>query len=344
MRHIPCHGLQALLNFRVMIRSFQLRDFALIHRIGEKGVLLQAEAALIHSSHPVRRAILGKLAGGRIVTFVWKSENRQTTAYAQLSWKEGRPSAHLVCLGTEHRSRADEPEGTIDEESWLELLDELAVEAGRSGAHSLIAEASENGPELPILRRAGYAIYTRQDIWIAQEPVSDEPYTILHPHQSVDDWDVSVLYSNVVPGLIQSVEPNPPQESGSNWILREDDELAAFVHLSEGSAATWLRLLIHPNAHTKPKEIIQAAAGVVPPSSERPMYCCIRRYQSWLQNALERAGFQYWGSQAVMVKNIIRRVENAQRTLEQRLESQAIPGSSSLVQSFSQPNGKHRNH
>ena len=46
------------------------------------------------------------------------------------------------------------------------LLDQAVAEVGQNGIHSLVAEADESGPELPILRRAGFAVYTRQDIWL----------------------------------------------------------------------------------------------------------------------------------------------------------------------------------
>ena len=49
------------------------------------------------------------------------------------------------------------------------LLDQAVSEVGKYGIHSLVAEVDENGPELPILRRAGFAVYTRQDIWVLDD-------------------------------------------------------------------------------------------------------------------------------------------------------------------------------
>lgn len=323
-----------------MIRPFQLRDLALVHRLGEQGVVFQTQAALTSIPHPVRRAVVHMLFGGHYSTFVWKSDGGNASGFAQLSWGNQNSSAHLACLGAESIDGQGDGDCVIDEAVWLPLLDELAVVAGQRGFHNIIAEASENGLELPILRRAGYAVYTRQDIWICDRPSADAPSDLLVRRKAVDDWDITVLYANNIPGLIQSVEPNPPLNSGENWVLREDGELAAFVHILDGTVANWIQLLIHPNAETKPKIIVEGALNLNPPSPEHPTFCCVRRYQSWLLGSLEKAGFRPWGSQAVLVKHIAQPAEKRAPVRQGVLEAQTVPGSSPLIQGFSQPNGR----
>jgi hypothetical protein len=290
-----------------MIRPFNLRDLALVHRLSEQGILLHAEAALTSSPQPLRSA------------------------------------AQIVFLGAEG-GEMDGDGRELDEDVWLSVLDDLVAEVGRRGTHNLVAEVNEIGPELPVLRRSGFAVYTRQDIWVCdQYENTNGQAEILTPRQSVDDWDIQLLYANNVPRLIQLVEPNLPLEYGQSWILREDGELAALIHLHEGRVASWLRLLIHPNANTRPEEIISASLAIKPPTAEHPVYCCVRRYQSWLQSGLEQAGFRHWGSQAVMVKHIAQPIVT-QAAHAGVLEAQPIPSSSTLVQGFSHPtgNGRHK--
>ncbi len=325
-----------------MIRPFQLRDLALVHRLGEGGVVLQAETALTASSHPLRGALLHMLVGGQHSTYIWKSEDGDASAFVQLYWEDENSTARLACLGTDTNRDGDGEHLDLDESVWLNLLDQLVVEAGKRGVHSLIAEASETGDELPILRRAGFAIYARQDIWVSEDASSSEPSCQLIARESVDDWDVHVLYANVVPRLIQSVEPTPPLAGGKNWLLREDGELAAYVHVKGGPVASWMRLFIHPNARTQPEDIIQSAIHQIQPTQQQPLFFCIRRYQSWLQTPLEQAGFGHWGSQAVMVKHVARRVESPGPTLKPVLEPQTVPSSSPLVQRFGDENGNGR--
>lgn len=316
-----------------MIRPFNLRDLALIHRLSERGVMLQTQTALTTIPHPVRQAMVHMLVGGRYTTFVWKSDDHNGVGFAQLNFEADNPNAYLACIGTERIKNESLAEEGVDDAIWLPLLEDLAGEAGRHGVHSLVAEAAEDGPELSVLRQAGYAVYTRQDIWICDQTPTGETSDLLVTRQSVDDWDINVLYSNIVPGLIQSVEPAPPIGKGKNWVLRQDGELVAFIHICPGSVASWMRLLIHPNAHIKPRNIIEEAMRLQSPSPQHPVYCCVRRYQSWIQNPLSKAGFRLWGSQAVLVKHMVLHVEKKVQVTSPALEPQTVPGSSApLIQ------------
>jgi hypothetical protein len=320
-----------------MIRPFQLRDLGLIRRLGERGVVFQTQNALTSVPHPVRYALANMLVGGGS-TYVWRSKQPNASGYAQLNSAEARANAYLANVGLEiHESASEVP----DEDVWLPLLEQLIEVAGRKGVNNLIAEADEDGPQLPLLRRAGFVVYTRQDIWINDQGVGRQSGELLVERQSVDDWDVSVLYSSIVPGMIQSVEPSPPLQSGRNWLLREEGELTAYIHIDSGTVADWMRLFIHPNARTKPTKIIEAALTTQTATVEHPIYCCVRRYQSWLLGALERSGFRPWGSQAVMVKHIVQRVDSPAPGLENVLEPNTVPGSTTFIQGFSQ--GETRN-
>ena len=326
-----------------MIRPFNLRDLALIHRLGERGTILQTQAALTTIPRPVRRALAHMLVGGRYMTYVWKSDQGNAAAFVQFCWGEGDASAYLIGIGVAPSTKVSDQIDANHEESWLKLLDELIKEAGRLEVHNVVAEANEDGPELDILRKAGFVVYTRQDIWIADQDAEGEGSISLQPSRSVDDWDINILYSNSIPGLLHSIEPSPPLSSGQNWVLREKHgELAAYVHITTGTVANWMQLFIHPNANSKPKEIIKAALDIVSPTPELPIYCCVRRYQSWLLGALENAGFRPWGSQAVLVKQIVQPVKHRTPALQDVLQAQTVPGSSPAIQGFSPPNGRNR--
>lgn len=323
-----------------MIRQFNIRDLPLVHRLGEAGRVLEAEASLIDNPHPVRSALLNRIVGRQYYTYVWKAENGSGEAFAQLKCVEECSTARIVYLGTSQDHQDPDKLSSVDEDLWLPLLDDLMKAAGEHGAHNLIAEVSETGPELPVLRKAGFAVYTRQDIWMVGETDNDAEPADLQNYRELDDWDVFVLYSNIVPRLIQSVEPNPPINSGENWVLREGNELTTLIHIKKGTAADWMRLFIHPNADTKPKHIIRTALEYGKPTDERPIYCCVRRYQSWLQGPLQESGFKYWGSQVVMVKHTTKSVKQQATVKQLGLEAQAVSGSSTLIQGFSQSNGK----
>lgn len=300
---------------------------------------MHAESALIHHVNPLRGALLNLFASGEMPTYVWRARRGDGAGFIQLQVKEENHRGHILYLSSTAVSPGS-PSLThpqINEDVWLPLLDQAIVQMGHRGIQSLVAEVSEIGPELPILRRAGFAVYTRQDIWVASDlPPDKEPvsYLELQPHQSLDDWDVHLLYANIVPRLVQLVEPLPPLETGKSWTLREGDELMAFVHLADGDVAGWLRLFVHPNAESRTEEIVQAVLRLKPPRPSHPLFCCVPRYQSWMQRVLPLCGFKFWGSQAVMVKHTVLHMRRPLPELAAVLESHGIPASSPIVQQY----------
>jgi hypothetical protein len=346
-----------------MIRPFTLRDLPLVHRLSEHAVSFHTESSLTHNSHPVRDALVSMVSGD-YPTFVWKSVGRKASGFIQLQVREESPHAHIFFLGatpvyvvnlngretavsatSDADRKNDHATGPIlNENGWLALLDQAVVEVGYRGIQSLVAEVSEVGDELPILRRAGFAVYTRQDIWVLENVSKPTPNhsTLLSQRQSADDWDIQLLYANTVPRLVQMVEPLPPLNSGESWVLREEGELTAFVHIQKGPLASWLRLFIHPHAESRVDEIVSAALQMTKPAVACPVFCCVRRYQSWLQGPLNRAGFSLWGSQAVMVKHTVKQQRKPLIESTAVMEAQGIPASAPMVQPYQRPkkNGK----
>ncbi len=327
-----------------MIRSFNLRDLPLVHRLSEQGVSLHTESALTTNLHPVRGALFS-LVGNDFPTYVWKAKGKGLSGFIQLRLEEEGHHGHILYLSSSFNlsnysnGKDDDANGRLlhppshpEESAWLPLLDQAIVTAGRRGMHSLVAEVNELGDELPILRQAGFAVYTRQDIWVLEETAVKENGKILTPRQPKDDWEIQLLYANIVPRLVQTVEPAPPSyDDGKGWVLREENEITAFVHIQKGSIATWMQLYIHPNAEAQVEEIIQAALQLTPPSPDHPIYCRVRRYQSWVQNGLQRLGFSLWGSQAVMVKHTVHFAPKSTSELRALLDTQGVTPTTPFV-------------
>jgi len=327
-----------------MIRPFTIRDLALVRRLAEQGMSLHAESALADSVNPLRGALLGMFVGGNQPTFVWKSTESDEAGFLQLRLEEARHHAHIVCISPMLKQAASDADSVvpginniINGHVWLPLLDQAVMEAGRQGIQSLVAEVDETGLELPVLRRAGFAVYTRQDIWVREQlpEVTDTPVNLaLTPRRAGDDWDIQLLYANTVPRLVQLAEPIPPLDGGEAWVLRDGDELAAYVHIHMGSVATWLRFFIHPNAESEADNIVTAALQVQSSKINLPIFCCVRRYESWLPSALERNGFRIYSSQAVMVKHTVHHLKKPMPELTAVLEKQGMTASTPIVQRY----------
>lgn len=328
-----------------MMRTFNLRDLGLVRRLSERGVSLYTEPALIDSVQPLRGALLS-IVGGDFPTYVWKAKGG-AAGFIQLLLEKDRHHAHILCLGAtreESTLPSDEHDlsDPINEQVWLPLIEQAVVDVGRRGIHSLVAEVDEVGDELLVLRRAGFAVYTRQDVWLTYADEDSDHTGMLRPCRQTDEWDIQLLYANTVPRLVQLVEPVPPISSGDGWVLREKGELSAFVHLHTGAMATWMHLFIHPNSEAQADEIIAEALQIAPKKQSHVVYCCVRRYQSWLQAPMERAGFTLWGSQAVMVKHTVHHLQSPVPELSAALDAQGVPVSAPIAQRYQTPrNGRH---
>lgn len=330
-----------------MVRPFTLRDLALVRRLSEQGVSLHSESALADDLHPLRGALLNMVVRSDCPTLIWKSENRELAGFIQLLLEENRQHAHILYVSpeigdgssAENGASAGE-DGNINADIWLSLLDQAVAEVGHYGIHSLVAEVDETGPELPILRRAGFAVYTRQDIWLLGEDelaVGQVDATHkLRPRLAKDDWEIQLLYANTVPRLVQLVEPVPSIATGGTWIHRNDNgELAAFVKIHEGSVATWIRFFIHPGAESDAGEILKSALLVKASQLSKPVYLCVRRYEGWLPSVLQEVGFRKWASQAVLVKHTVHYSQREMPKLAVNIENAGIPVSAPYSQYYS---------
>jgi hypothetical protein len=195
------------------------------------------------------------------------------------------------------------------------------------------------------MRRAGFAVYTRQDIWAVRAANYRPPGIAarkLAQRTTADDWDIQLLYANTVPRLVQLVEPVPNGSEGENWVLRNGEELAAFVSIRKGAVATWLRFFIHPDAESEADEIVAAALELTFAREPQLVYCCVRRYESWLPGALARSGFGVLSSQAVMVRHTVHHLPRTMPEAAVALEGQRLPVSSPVARNFQRPerNGK----
>lgn len=342
----------------VMVRPFDLRDLALVRRMGERGVSLHTVSALVENFHPLRGAIISMLIGGEFPTFVWKPDNGESTGFVQLRIPAGATQAYVLYISPRCQPSVERPitmnNSAIDEASlgdpdcgvWLALLDEAVAGVGPRGIHHVIAEVDEHGVELLVLRRAGFAIYTRQDIWAIRaanyKPQMPSNHRLVR-RSSSDEWDIQLLYANTVPRLVQAVELLPVNGEGEGWVLREGGELAAFVNVRRGATATWLRFFIHPEAESEAADIVAAALEVAFVNEPELVYCCVRRYEGWSVSELERSGFDLVGSQAMMVRHIVQHLPRSVPETAVALEGQRVSASSSIVRNFRKASHKNKN-
>ncbi len=287
-----------------MIRELDWRDLALLARVRDRGLCLDAQLAYTRGANALQHALLNPFIPGRsAVTLV--SRNGDLDAIGQCSMRSDRSNARLTFIG---------PEDVLDHDSGVELLESLAYSAGERGAHNLVAEIDEDSPAFEALRRAGFAVYARQRIWELEQttPGSVDPELEVWRLENSRDTDLAQsLYLDIVPGLVRQVEP-PPARDGRNLVHVRDGELLGYLDIQRGARGTWVQPFFHPAAD----DFVALMSSYLSQAfHHRPLFVCVRSYQSWMGGPLERLGFRPAADQAVMVKRMaiaLRRASTAQ--------------------------------
>jgi hypothetical protein len=129
---------------------------------------------------------------------------------------------------------------------------------------------------------------------------------------------VQSVYYQIVPALLQPIEPQPKSPSG--WLCNEGEK--CYVSSVQGVYGIVLSPLIHPEARDV-SEKLASLIGHLPDRRNRPVYLCVRSYQAWLEPVLADLGAKGAERQAVMVKHLAHMVKEGQT-------SQAVPSGVSV--------------
>lgn len=227
-----------------MMRAFDWRDVRLVKTLSEHGLCLDSESALTHGCHPLSDALLAYLMPGSLpATWVWRDHHQ--AAFGQLRHRPNQEQARILYLAP-----------TLDDTlagGWVSLVEQLAAEAGRRGAFTLIAEVDEAGREFSALRAAGFAVYARQSVWKLSRPLAGPAADAgVRPAGTRDAIATSVLYTNIVPRLVQQVEPAPPGAGG--FVLEREGSssliaASAAARRASGSSPIFIR---RPSIYRRP--------------------------------------------------------------------------------------------
>jgi hypothetical protein len=284
------------------VKPFDWRDLPLLHRVRREGLCFHSQMAFTRGPQPLQNALLDSLTPGRseCTIVVRERDNGAPDLIGQVSHPYQARVARLTFVG---------PADALQTEGGTRLLEGLAQAAGRRGAHNLVAEVDEHSPAFESLRIAGFAIYARQRIWQCL------PESLLDPDNENPVWDdehdsdrpaISSLYQNLVPALVQQVEPDPVS-TRKGLVYYEEGELLGYAEIERGSLGVWLHPFIHP-AVQESESLILGLLHAVADDHDRPIFLCVRSYQGWMNAKLGRMCVAQWTDQAVMVKRLAARV------------------------------------
>ncbi len=280
------------------VRPFDWRDLNQLHRYRHRSVFLCSSLLLTRGPLLVPGALLSFLApsSGLITAAVeGDKKNGSPCLYGQTIQLNGAGYANLTFFT---------PEDALESPLLPAMLDYLAVQAGEQGAFRMLADVDERSPVYESLRNASFAVYARQRIWKLQPPsTAGDP--VLQGWRKANDRDglaIRALFNNMVPGLVQQIEPIST-ENPRGMLYYEKGELLAYVELKYGPRGVWANPLVHPDAKDITSRLFDLFRSL-PRQTSRQVYICVRSYQSWLESTLEDLGAESGPRQAVMVKHL----------------------------------------
>jgi hypothetical protein len=190
------------------------------------------------------------------------------------------------------------------------LIEHLAAEAGKWGTFHILAEVDEDADAFPALRQAGFSVYAWQRIWDVSHVTPAETNGCWVKVQLINLPAIQSLYHQIIPPLLQPVEPTPKRAIG----LVCQDGARCYVSVASGLQGIVLTPVIHPEAQDVEKRLASLLSAL-PDRRGRNVYVCVRSYQAWLEPALEDLGAKPSQRQAVMVKHLARTVKDAQAAI-----------------------------
>lgn len=203
---------------------------------------------------------------------------------------------------------------------WARLLEGIAFEAGKRGAHRVNAEVAADHPIFAAFRLGGFAVFSRQ-VLLRREPgpLGDADPSLVRPESERDLIGISTLHTNTVPRLLQQAEPLPAADC-HGYVFERDGHLAGYLAVKQGKMGIVIRPYFHPEVYDSAVGAVMAVLANLAHADEVPVYVYARAYQDWLRGLLERVGFRPWTDQALMVKDTLVRAPRVEVAVLRGLE------------------------
>lgn len=220
----------------------------------------------------------------------------------------------------------------LDPVEICRLLEHLVKSAGDWKAWGVLADLPEDSPLFQGFRKAGFMIWARQNIY--QLNLKDKYYNEAAPKwrlwTSNDINALNALYKEVVPGVVQCIEPVTRKAALGLVAFQPDGRLAAYADLEYGPKGVWAQVTTSPEVRAA--GLLHSLPEAIPELFGRPIYLCVRSYQPWLGGALEEMGNFKTESQVLLVKHLVLRKSLERNAVKNIFENSNMEGSLTITQ------------
>jgi hypothetical protein len=282
------------------VRSLDLLDLPILYRYRSEAASLDTTRALTRGS-PLGAIGLMAYVNPRRHVYSAVCRDNGAVMVGGVIHSHGESYARMLYLA---------PASGLDHPGLPALIENLSVEAGNWGAFHILAELDETSAAFAPLRRAGFVVYAGQRIWDVTALGGKKAGNLWPRAESENLLAVQNLYHQIVPPLLQPIEPMPRRAGG--FIC--GDRGICYATAYRGLNGIVVVPLMHPDA-TDVAAKLQSLILNLPNRAGRPVYVCVRTYQAWLEHVLEDLGARPGPQQAVMVKHLARVVKEPQAVL-----------------------------
>ncbi len=298
------------------IKSFTPIDVALLRRAALNGLFLDI-ADTIEAVHPLESAMLGAvgLTGRGRPTYILRDP--QHSLVAQLRLED--TYAHITLL-------SPTPQPIQPDALWLSLIDHMLYQAGRRGAHLVVAEVPITQHSLTLFRKAHFSVYSRMRLFIRAphtppSPPSAPPELSLRPIEEADTFRLNALYTSLVPHLIQQVAP-PMQGRWHGYAVLLEGRVQGMLALVQGKQSVLAQPYLHPELYDMAPHVLRL---LVQQLTNTTIYVRLHAYQEWLRHSLEQdTGFMERGLYALMARHTVVHKHQPVFSAKSMLENMAL--------------------
>ena len=319
-----------------MARDFDPRYLFLVSRLQQRGIAFNLEESLTESYSPLRAALTGYFTVGELgaLTYVVRAKvgDGHMEGFAQIRERRTCPEADVLFI-------APTLGGDAGVDVWQHLLPYICQRTAARGIERLFARPPEGGEEVHLFSKAGFSVYTREDVFCLTDNSRAEPSlssdVSIRAYRSEDVVAVHQLYTAVTSRLVQQAENVPGQgrlcphevwpvtNDRQGYVLEKGGETVGCLTVRPGRVGHWLYVLLHPQAYGHAVDLLAHGLTMLVDAPPRPVHCGVREYQGGLRAVLEDMGFQPHVSRALMVRHNTVRVTDPVRALRPALDKRA---------------------
>src|SRR5512138_444004 len=218
-------------NLRMTIRPLALFDLPYLHSFREQAVGLDTARTLTRGN-PLGAAGLFAYVNPARHIYSAIANGEEDCVLGGVIHSRDETFAKLLYLA---------PSSQLDHPDLPALIESLSAQAGSWGAFHVLAEVDETSDAFVALRKAGFSVYAWQRMWDVSTITEAGGSFAWTRAKSVDVPSVQSLYYQIVPPLLQPVEPPPKRASG--WLCNSG--VRCYVSATQGVYGIVLVPLIH---------------------------------------------------------------------------------------------------